>query len=80
MHTLGKFFTACLIGLASAACSAHHEHPPAVPCHFTQQSYERICNHPSMTEAARREAYACHAYEAKLAALPLQTALHVAQR
>ena len=79
MDSFGKILTACLIVLSSAACSARHEPPPTVPCHFTQQSYERVCNHPSMTAAARREAYACHAYEAKLrAALP--PALHVAQR
>ena len=63
-----KIFFGCLLFASTIACGAHPERASKAPCPFTAKSYERVCRHPSMTGAAWREAYACHAFKPELPA------------
>lgn len=60
MTRIAKLAALALIASAAAGCAAQ----PGHPVEFTGQQYSKICNHPSMTAAAYREAFACHRSEA----------------
>ena len=70
MNSFSKLFVGCLLFASTAACGAHPERGSKTPCPFTAKSFERVCRHPSMTGAAWREAYACHAFKPVLPAAP----------
>jgi hypothetical protein len=70
MNSISRIVVGCLLFTSTIACGAHPERGSKAPCPFTAKSYERVCRHPSMTGAAWREAYACHAFKPELAAPP----------
>jgi hypothetical protein len=68
MNSLTRIFFGCVLFASTVACGAHPERASNAPCPFTAKSFERVCRHPSMTGAAWREAYACHAFKPELPA------------